>query len=81
MTANLLRKIPVLGLFLLLNDIVSKLLKAQVPVRLPTIWQVIPRDIQRTSTTPLIPNFCCFKLALSTKRSLGQPEVGTWLFL
>lgn len=81
MTANFPKKIPVLGLFLLLNGIVSKLFKAQIPVRIPTIWQVIPRDIQRTSTTPLIPYFCWFRLALSTKQSLRQPEIGTWLFL
>ncbi|MDZ8135863.1 MAG: hypothetical protein RM049_11265 [Nostoc sp. DedQUE04] len=53
MTANFPRKISALGLFVLLNSIVYKPLKAQVPARPPTIPQVIPRDIQPPSTAPL----------------------------
>ncbi|MHC5862830.1 hypothetical protein [Nostoc sp.] len=77
MTANLPRKITVLGLFVLLNGMVFKPLKAQVPARTQTIWQAIPRDIQRTSTAPLTPNVCWFRLALLIRRSLRQPKVGT----
>jgi hemolysin activation/secretion protein len=53
MTANFPRKIPALGLFILLNSIVYKPLKAQVPARPSTIPQVVPRDIQPPSAAPL----------------------------
>ncbi|MBD2527584.1 ShlB/FhaC/HecB family hemolysin secretion/activation protein [Nostoc sp. FACHB-133] len=53
MTANLPRKISALGLFILLNSIVYKPLKAEVPARPPIIPQVIPRDIQPPSSAPL----------------------------
>ena len=53
MTAKFPRKIPALGLFILLNSIVYKPLKAQVPARPPIIPQVIPRDIQPPSSAPL----------------------------
>ena len=69
MTANFPRKIYALGLFVLLNSIVYKPLEAEVPVRLPTIWQVIPRDIQRPSIVSLTPDFCWFRLALVITRA------------
>lgn len=53
MTTKLPRKITAMGLIVLLNSVTSKPLKAQVPARPSTIPQVIPRDIQPPSTTPL----------------------------
>lgn len=53
MTTKFPKNIAAFGIFMLLNSIVLKPLKAQVPARPPTIPQVVPRDIQPPSTAPL----------------------------
>ncbi|MEH2323122.1 MAG: ShlB/FhaC/HecB family hemolysin secretion/activation protein [Nostoc sp.] len=53
MTVKFPKTIAAFVVFMLLNGIVSKPLKAQISARPPTIPQVVPRDIQPPSTTPL----------------------------